>query len=124
MAKILIIDDEKVVRETLKLIVAGAGHAAHCTNDGREGMKALAEIDPDLVITDILMPEQEGIETIAEVRKYHPDLPIIAISGGGRVGNMDFLTMAERFGATRTLAKPFSPVVLLGIIGELLPKAA
>jgi DNA-binding NtrC family response regulator len=68
---------------------------------------------PGLVITDIIMPDQEGIQTIAEMRKERPDAKIIAISGGGRVGNIDFLKIAQHIGAVDAIAKPFDPDDLL-----------
>lgn len=124
MARILIIDDEKPVREAVEAIAAAAGHETRFAADGRQGMAQFASFQPDLVITDMLMPEKEGVETIAELRKLRPNLPIIAISGGGRVGNMSFLKMAERFGATRTIAKPFSAADLMAALAACLSKTA
>jgi two-component system chemotaxis response regulator CheY len=77
------------------------------------GMAAFRSERPDLVITDIVMPEQEVIQTINEIRSAKPDAKIIAISGGGRAGNTDFLKMARRLGASDTIAKPFDRDVLL-----------
>jgi len=113
MAKILIIDDEKGVRDAVEAVAAAAGHETRSATDGRQGLAEFARFQPDLVVTDVLMPEKEGIETIIDLRKLNPTLPILAISGGGRVGNMSFLTMAERFGATQTMAKPFSTAQLM-----------
>lgn len=124
MAKILVIDDDRMVRDTLKIILLAAGHEVLLTEDGRKGMQAFSEFQPDLVITDILMPEKEGMETIRDLREIRPDVPIIAISGGGRVGNMSFLRVAERFGANRTITKPFEPEHIVSTIAELLPEAA
>lgn len=124
MAKILVIDDERMVRETLKIILTAAGHEVLLTDDGLQGTKAFAEFSPDLVITDILMPEKEGMETIRDMRRLRPDIPIIAISGGGRVGNISFLKVAERFGANLTIAKPFEPEHVVAMVAELLLKAA
>jgi DNA-binding NtrC family response regulator len=106
MARILIIDDEELVRETFRQALASDGHDIFLASNGLEGLRVLTQARPDLVITDILMPEKEGVETIIEIRKLHPELKIIAISGGGRVGNMDFLSVAERFGANLILSKP------------------
>jgi len=124
MAKILVIDDDRMVRDTLKIILVAAGHEVMLTEDGNRGMQAFSTFTPDLVITDILMPEKEGMETIRDLRQLQPDIPIIAISGGGRVGNMSFLRVAERFGANRTITKPFEPEHIVATIAELLPKAA
>jgi two-component system chemotaxis response regulator CheY len=71
---------------------------------------------PDLVITDIIMPEEEGIQTIAEMRAAKPDAKIIAISGGGRSGNTDFLQIARQVGAMDVVSKPFDPDFLLAIV--------
>lgn len=123
MAKILVIDDDRMVRETLKLILSSVGHEIILANDGKQGVKTFSEVKPSLVITDILMPEKEGIETIADLRKIHPKVPIIAVSGGGRVGNMSFLKVAESFGANRTISKPFEPEDVLAAVTELLKAA-
>ena len=124
MAKILVIDDDRMVRDTLKIILSAAGHEVRLAEDGNKGMQAFGKFAPDLVITDILMPEKEGMETIRELREQRPDVPIIAISGGGRVGNMSFLKVAERFGANRTITKPFEPEHIVATVAELLPQAA
>jgi two-component system, chemotaxis family, chemotaxis protein CheY len=124
MAKILVIDDERMVRETLKIILSAVEHEVLLAENGATGMKLFKEANPDLVITDILMPEKEGMETIRDLRELRPDIPIIAISGGGRVGNMSFLRVAERFGANRTISKPFEPELVIQAIEELLRKAA
>lgn len=124
MARILIIDDDRMVRDTLQLILTTAGHKVALANDGKEGLKTFAEFQPHLIITDILMPEKEGVETIQDLRRLVPNLPIIAISGGGRVGNMSFLKVAKQFGADRTFAKPFEPDEILAAVNELVAKAA
>ncbi len=123
MAKILIIDDDKMVRDTLRMILSAAGHEIMLAADGKEGLKAFAELTPDLVITDILMPEKEGIETIGDIRKLTATIPIIAMSGGARIGNMSFLVIAKTAGATRTFAKPFEPDEVLDAVTELLKAA-
>jgi len=122
MAKILIIDDDKMVRDTLRMLLTAAGHQIVVANDGKQGLKAFTEIQPDLVITDILMPEKEGVETIGDIRKVSK-VPIIAMSGGGRVGNMSFLAVAQQFGANRTFAKPFQIDEVLNAVKELLKVA-
>jgi DNA-binding response OmpR family regulator len=124
MARILIIDDDHMVRETLRVILTAAGYEVALANDGKEGLNAFARFQPHLIITDILMPEKEGMETIQDLRQQAPDLPIIAISGGGRVGNMSFLKVAQHFGASRTFAKPFEPDDILSAVNDLLVKVA
>src|SRR3954466_13840356 len=81
MAHILIIEDDERVRRLFSTLLQHAGHQASEARDGREGLALQAECHPDLVITDIVMPGMEGLETISALRRLHPDLPIIAISG-------------------------------------------
>jgi DNA-binding response OmpR family regulator len=123
MAKILIIDDDKMVRDTLRMILAEAGHQIFLAGDGKQGLKAFTELTPDAVITDILMPEKEGVETIRDIRKLSARVPIIAMSGGGRVGNMGFLAIAKQVGATKTFTKPFDPDQVMDAVTELLKAA-
>ncbi len=113
MARILIIDDEELVRYTVRKILDGKGHEVAEAKNGDEGMK-LHRMEPfDIVITDILMPVREGLETITELRREFPAQKIIAISGGGRTGNLDYLRMAEKMGVSGILPKPFTPDDLL-----------
>jgi len=109
MAKILVIDDDAIVRETVAQVLEVSGHKVLSAEDGRRGVAAFHSELPDLVITDIIMPEQEGIQTITEIRRIAPGAKIIAISGGGRIGNVDFLKMARHLGASDVIAKPFDP---------------
>ena len=109
MAKILVIDDDVIVRETITQILEDLGHVVVIAEDGKAGVAAFRADRPDLVITDIIMPEQEGIQTITEIRRLAPDAKIIAISGGGRIGNTDFLRIARHIGANDVIAKPFDP---------------
>ncbi len=116
MAKILVIDDEELARFTVRKYLMSAGHSVIEAKDGLEGL-ALQDKDPcDLVITDIIMPEKEGLETILELRQADSGLPIIAISGGGREGYSDYLEAARPFGANCSLAKPFSQDDLLSAV--------
>jgi DNA-binding response OmpR family regulator len=113
MTKILVIDDDVIVRASIVHILEDGGYDVLIAEDGIRGMAVFRGEQPDLVITDILMPEQEGIQTINEIRSAKPDAKIIAISGSGRFGNADFLEMARRLGAADTIAKPFDPDELL-----------
>ncbi len=88
--------------------------------DGKEGIKVSSNSPADLVITDIIMPEKEGIETIIELRQMSPEMKIIAISGGGRIGAETYLNIAKKFGAAFTFAKPIDRKELLDAIQEIL----
>jgi DNA-binding response OmpR family regulator len=104
---VLIIDDETLVRATVARMVEREGHRVLQASNGVEGLNIFSRERVDLVVCDIIMPEKEGIETIGELRRKNPTLKIIAISGGGRTENVDFLGMAQRLGADYVLAKPF-----------------
>ena len=117
--KILVIDDDHLVRYALSKILLSAGYEVVTASDGRRGMAVLWEEDPDVVITDIIMPEQEGIDTIIQMRRERPRVKIIAISGGGRIRNIDFLEMAQSLGANDVLAKPFEVDELLSCLIRL-----
>jgi len=119
--KILVIDDDPLVRRTVEKIVQRAGHEVHVAGDGRRGMALFRQQRPDLVITDVIMPEQEGLGTIMMIRREQPDAKIIVISGGGRMGNLNVLEAAEQLGADRVVAKPFDPTALLDLVRELAP---
>ncbi len=120
MARILIIDDEDELRAMLRQMLEQAGHEVAEAVNGAEGIQLYEQDTHDLIITDIIMPEKEGVETIIELRRADPDLPIIAISGGGRLEATDFLTMAKKLGARRTLSKPFRRDQLLEAVGACL----
>jgi CheY-like chemotaxis protein len=122
VAHILLIDDDATVRYALKQILERAGHNVDEASDGHAGVERYTERGADLVVTDIIMPNQEGIETIIQLRRLAPSLLIIAMSGGGRTGNRDFLAMAEKLGASKVMAKPFRPKELVEAIASLLPK--
>lgn len=119
MARILVIDDDSQVRMAIKAVLERAGHEIVMAPDGKVGMREYAARVFDLVITDILMPEQEGIETILALRKACPTVEILAISGGGRVGNQDFLRLAQTLGASGILKKPFGPDELVAQVAAL-----
>ena len=117
MAKILVIDDDPHIRGLIVAILMQGGHEALEAKDGQEGISLFRANAPVLVITDILMPEKDGIETIRELRGDAFTGPIIAISGGGR-----FLGIVKKFGADLVLAKPFSPQDLIDAVGKLLSR--
>jgi CheY-like chemotaxis protein len=117
---ILIIDDDAAVSRTLSLILARAGYQVSTVTRGRQGLELLADKDFDLVLTDIIMPEFDGIEAIRKIRADHPGLRIIAMSGGGQIDKADFLHMAEALGADRVLAKPVRSEELLTLVSSVL----
>ncbi len=119
MARILVVDDDPDVRDSIHLLLSQQGHDVHEATNGRQCEKAVEPAPPDLVILDIHMPEQEGIETIRHLRRTHPDLKILAISGGGESGFGFALKFAREFGAHATLAKPFPPDKLLATVRTL-----
>ena len=119
MAKVLVIEDDENVRSFLCRALRTAGHVAIEADQGAKGMEALRRDGPDLVVTDMLMPGQDGIETIAKIRELS-GLPIIAISGQRQQGGFAPLLDAELMGADITLAKPFTVEALLSAVSELL----
>ena len=120
MGTILVIDDDDQVRGVLRDMLEFAGYDVLDAPNGRLGLSEFRKHDVDLVITDILMPEKEGLETIIELRKEQPGLQIIAISGGGERGNMDYLQTANMLGAVKTFAKPFDRRDLLDTVAGLI----
>ncbi len=120
MGKILVIDDDEQLRIMLKQLFERNGYEVITASDGEKGIRLFNETGADLIITDLIMPEKEGLETITELRRTHPDLKIIAISGGGRVKPDDYLKLAESLGATRSFVKPVDRDVLLTAVNELI----
>ena len=120
MAKILLIDDDELVRYSLTRVLQGPGHEVVQAPDGVEGLRLFRSAPPALVITDIVMPEQDGLGLISEIRKLDKRVPILVMSGGGDKLGTDFLVLAQLMGANAILAKPFDNAVLLGKIASLL----
>lgn len=115
---ILVIDDDDIFRTGLAKVLELEGFEVTEARDGNEGTKAFDAARPDLVITDILMPNKEGIETIIEILEKHPEQRILAMSGGGRGSPREYLDFARDFGAQRILQKPFKIERLLEIIRD------
>lgn len=124
MARIMIIDDDDAVRDALGELVQAAGHEICTAAEGGQALARLPGFRPDLVITDILMPGMEGMQTIYELRKRQPALPIIAMSGCFALRGMDYLKTARRIGANHTISKPLEPAALIAAIESLLAPAA
>ncbi len=120
MARILVIEDETVFCMLMEDALEKAGHEVISASDGEEGMHLFAEQPCDVVITDILMPNKEGLETILELAQQSPTVKIIAISGGGSSLGDDLLDMAKDFGAQRALRKPIQMKQLVALVKEML----
>ncbi len=121
---ILVVDDEPMVREGLKLALEMEGHRAITASDGNEAIKAIKQNKPHLIITDIIMPESDGIEVICTVKQKNPEIKIIAISGGGRISAADHLKVASQLGANGILAKPFTTEELICEINRIFTNEA
>jgi CheY-like chemotaxis protein len=120
MARILLVDDDDQLRTVLALVLERAGHTVTAVPDGSRGVAAYRAAPADLVVTDLVMPEKEGIETIMELKAEFPDVRVIAISGGGRRVGTDYLQLAARLGAKRVLSKPFTNQEILAAIDDVL----
>jgi two-component system, chemotaxis family, chemotaxis protein CheY len=120
MARILLVDDDLFVRKPLKEMLLLGGHEVVEAEDGDKALRALEGGAFELVITDIFMPEKDGLSLIMDLRAKHPGLAVIAISGGSPMIPIDMLPTAKRFGALRTLAKPILPDDLLKAVAEVL----
>lgn len=118
--RILIIDDEETVRESLRQTLERQGHTVTCAPNGRVAMNIYRKEDFDLVITELLMPERDGLEVIMDLRKQSPAVKIIAMSGGGKTGMYYMLSVAEKLGAKRSLTKPFTSNQILHTVSEVL----
>ncbi len=116
---ILVIEDEKPFRALIKQVLSKAGYDVVEAANGVEGINRFYEKPADMIITDIIMPEKEGIETIIELKKAHPMVKLIAMSGGGWYGTDIDFDMAKKLGA-HTLDKPFALQELLDVVSELL----
>jgi two-component system, OmpR family, response regulator CpxR len=119
MATILVIDDDAAMRRLILRVLRARGHELLEAENGADGIARMQDGKPDLIITDILMPQKEGIETIREVLGQSPNTKIIAISGGGSQ-NLMFLDAAKAFGAHAALAKPFRPEELVETVDRVL----
>lgn len=120
MAKFLLVDDNEELLEVQSAYLIAKGQTVITARNGREAMSQLADGEFDIMITDVIMPEMEGFETIMATRKNHPELPIIAMSGGGRVGATDYLSMAKSMGAKAALCKPVAPAKILSEANHIL----
>ena len=119
MIRILVIDDDDDFRSILRTALEQDGYRVEEARNGREGLQRYVVAPTDIVMTDLLMPEREGLETIRALRQINPQVKIIAISGGGATGRLNFLPLARMFGALQTLQKPFTLQELQEVVREV-----
>jgi DNA-binding NtrC family response regulator len=120
MARILVIEDDDSFRNVLVQMLSKAGYEVRQAGEGNQAMEVCKLFEPELVLTDIIMPDKEGLETIQELLDLCPHLKIIAMSGGGKFGPNSYLPLAQKLGAKATLQKPFMREELLNTISEVL----
>src|SRR5262249_46384619 len=130
MARILVIDDDDLVRATVEAMLQSAGHEVLNASNGDQGLRQLEAGLVDLVITDVFMPQKEGIETIREMRRRGIKTPVIVVTGGPSVrldtlrqADINYLQVAKTFGADAAMQKPFTRQQLLAVVDELLASA-
>jgi len=119
MVKILLVEDNSAVREATRLVLEGAGYEVLEAISGLRVEDTIDSHKPELVLTDMLMPDRDGVETVLALRRRYPRLRIIAMSGGGPRGDLD-LGVARKLGASATLGKPYDPEQLIALIAEVL----
>ena len=119
MPRILVIDDDSQVREMLEEMLNRVSYEVVAAENGRKGLDSLKDQPVDLAIVDMLMPDMDGLETIRRVRSEHPNIPIIALSGGGSFDRFDLLEKAKSLGAVASLRKPVDWEELTTVVGRL-----
>jgi CheY-like chemotaxis protein len=132
MSNILIIDDDEDIRDAMQLILEGAGHEVRIASNGNEAIELQRSEPADLIITDIIMPEKDGVNTIKEIRQEFPGIRVIAISGGGgldlltykpeAITTSAYLSAAEKAGADLIFTKPFERKDIIQAVDDLLNK--
>lgn len=123
MSRILVIDDDKYVRTSIRAVLEGVGHEVSDAGDADVGLGMQRSNPFELAIVDLVMPKKEGLETIRELKRDYPNLPIIAISGGGDIVRKNYVQAAELFGAMATLEKPFDGDELLSTVANVISNA-
>lgn len=122
MANILVVEDDVFVSDMLSQVLTRANHQVKTAKDGEDAVFVLKTFEPDVMVTDILMPKKSGTTLISEVREQHPNMEIIAISGGGRADPIGYLDLSEELGAAISFAKPVDNDAILMTIDLLLSK--
>ena len=120
--KVLVIDDDELIRMALRVILQGENCIVVEANNGNKGVAMFKQENPDIVITDILMPDKEGLTTISEIRACNAQVKIVAMSGGGNTKNLSFLQMAQKVGADQTINKPFKAGDISILLAGMLKK--
>lgn len=118
------VDDDAQMRKLIRLLLQQAGHRVAEAGDGVEALRYLQRNRVEVVVTDVVMPDMDGLELITKVRKDHPELKILAVSGAGKEGPDLYLNLAERFGADAVLLKPFAAERLTAEVGRLAAEGA
>ena len=119
MTKILIADDEPNILMLSEVMFKEMGFDVYTAVNGQDAIEKALEIKPDIIITDIIMPDKDGIEIIIEAKKTYPNIILVAISGGGRIDSESYLNTAKYLGADATLKKPFTHDQLLDLLQNL-----
>jgi len=117
--RVLIVDDDPGVRNFLQMVLEVEGYEVAYAADGKQALAAQRQNPAAVVVTDIFMPEAEGIETIVKLREEFPETGIIVMSGGGSRGSADYLALARELGAAKALKKPFAPQELIDAVREV-----
>jgi CheY-like chemotaxis protein len=117
---VLVVDDDVVVRETCAMLLEDHGFSAVTAVDGADGLRKFRQVKPAVVLTDIIMPEKEGIAFIRELRRESREVKIVAMSGSGRIGGMEVIEIATKLGADAGLYKPFGDLQLIDAVRGLL----
>ena len=120
MAIILVVDDDPISLKILRVILQENGHEVLEAGDGVQALKIFKEKPVDLVITDIFMPEKEGVETVRELKQADPDIKVIAVSGGSSSARFDSLDWVKMFGVKYTFTKPFDRDKIIDAVNDLL----
>ncbi|MDD2943537.1 MAG: response regulator [bacterium] len=120
---VLVVDDDELVRDMLFQVLSDNGYHVELASSGEEALGLLGQRDVQVCLSDIIMPDCDGLELIPQIRRKFPDIHIIAISGGGRIGPESYLATARRLGASKVLCKPFDGAILLAEIRDLLGQA-
>src|SRR3990172_9301630 len=120
MAHVLVVDDEDQMRKLIRLALQQEGHTVVEAPNGKRAIQHIQEAEINLVISDVVMPGMDGLELIREIRRTHPGIKVLAISGAGKEGPGLYLNIAEHFGADAILMKPFTPDQLIEKVLALL----